>query len=97
MQSAQAMFGWPEAFGVLVIILVMLGAKRIPELLNGMKHGIHEFYDWTRREVEREVAEVLETKAVEDRGKEFRRHEFILWIIVALGVAAIYAVALSSR
>jgi len=88
------MFGWPEAFGVLVILLVLLGAKRIPDLLNGVKHGIHEFYDATRREVEREVAEAIETWAVEDDRKEFRRYEFILWLIVALVVVAMCAAAL---
>ena len=93
MQSAQAMFGWPEAFAVLVIILVMLGAKRIPELLNGMKHGIHEFMRATR-EVQDEVAEALETKAVDDDENVFRRHEFIFWLIVALVVVAMCAAAL---
>ena len=45
-------------------------------------------------EVEREVAEAIETWAVEDDRKEFRRYELILWLIVALVVTAMCAAAL---
>lgn len=93
MQSVVAMFGWPEAFGVMAIILVLLGAKRMPDLLNGMKHGIREFNDATRREVQQEVAEALETQADEDDGNQSRRDEFLRWFLVALAVAAKCAAA----
>lgn len=38
-----AILEWPEMMGVLIIVLVLLGAKRLPPLARGMGCGIHEF------------------------------------------------------
>jgi len=92
MQSVVAMIGQPEIFGLLVILVTMLGAHKIPELLNGMRHGIHEFKQATR-----EVAKALETEAKAGDGRRFHRYGFKFWLIVVLGVAAMWAVALALR
>jgi sec-independent protein translocase protein TatA len=96
MQSVVAMIGQPEIFGLLVILVTMLGAHKIPELLNGMRHGIHEFKQATR-EVEDEVAKALETEAKAGDGRRFHRYGFKFWLIVVLGVAAMWAVELALR
>jgi sec-independent protein translocase protein TatA len=38
-----AFLGWPEIIGILVIVLILFGAKRVPELMRGLGHGIKEF------------------------------------------------------
>jgi sec-independent protein translocase protein TatA len=35
--------GMPEVIGILVIVLVLFGAKKIPELAKGLGQGIKEF------------------------------------------------------
>jgi sec-independent protein translocase protein TatA len=96
MQSAVAMLGWPEITALLVIVLIILGAQKIPELLDGTRRGFHEFMQATR-EVEDEVAKALETEANADGGERFHRYGFKFWFIVALGVAAVWVVALALR
>ena len=54
-----AFLGWPEIVAILVIVLVLFGAKRVPELMRGMGHGIKEFKKATR-EVQDEVQRAIE-------------------------------------
>ena len=42
------MLGWPEIIGILVIVLVLFGAKKVPELMRGLGSGIKEFKKATR-------------------------------------------------
>jgi sec-independent protein translocase protein TatA len=35
--------GWPEILVVVLIIVVLFGAKKIPELMRGLGSGIKEF------------------------------------------------------
>ena len=37
------MLGWPEIIGILIVVLVLFGAKKIPELAKGLGSGIKEF------------------------------------------------------
>ncbi len=53
------MLGWPEIIGILVIVLVLFGAKKVPELMRGMGHGIKEFKKATR-DVQDEVQRAIE-------------------------------------
>jgi len=53
------MLGWPEIMGILVIVLVLFGAKKVPELMRGMGHGIKEFKKATR-EVQDEVQRAID-------------------------------------
>jgi sec-independent protein translocase protein TatA len=43
-----AMLGWPEIVGIAVIVLILFGAKKVPELMKGLGHGIKEFKKATR-------------------------------------------------
>jgi len=47
--------GW-EVFVILLAILLLFGAKRIPELARGLGRGIREFKDATR-EISSEIEE----------------------------------------
>lgn len=38
-----AMLGYPEIIGILVIVLLLFGAKKLPELARGLGQGIREF------------------------------------------------------
>ncbi|HYE32690.1 MAG TPA: twin-arginine translocase TatA/TatE family subunit [Methylomirabilota bacterium] len=40
--------GWPEIIGILVIVLVLFGAKKLPELARGLGQGIKEFKKATK-------------------------------------------------
>lgn len=42
------MLGWPEIIGILVVVLVLFGAKKLPELARGLGQGIKEFKKATR-------------------------------------------------
>ncbi len=38
-----AMLGWPEIIGILIVVLILFGAKKLPELAKGLCQGIKEF------------------------------------------------------
>ena len=38
-----AMLGWPEIIGILIVVLILFGAKKLPELAKGLGQGIKEF------------------------------------------------------
>ncbi len=38
-----AFLGTPEIIGILVVVLIMFGAKKVPELARGLGQGIREF------------------------------------------------------
>ena len=42
------MLGWPEIMGILVVVLILFGAKKLPELARGLGSGIKEFKKATR-------------------------------------------------
>jgi sec-independent protein translocase protein TatA len=54
-----AMLGWPEIVGIMVIVLVLFGARKVPELMRGLGHGIKEFKKATR-EVQDDIQQALE-------------------------------------
>jgi sec-independent protein translocase protein TatA len=41
--SLFAMLGWPEIIGILVVVLILFGAKKLPDLAKGLGQGIREF------------------------------------------------------
>lgn len=43
MNPVIAMLGWPEIIGILVVVLILFGAKKLPELAKGLGQGIKEF------------------------------------------------------
>ena len=61
--------GWPEILFILLIILVLFGAKRLPELAKGLGPSINEFRK-EREELDSEVkktAATLEVKEAPDK------------------------------
>jgi sec-independent protein translocase protein TatA len=41
-------FGWPEILLVLVVVLLLFGGKRIPEMMRGLGKGAREFKEGLR-------------------------------------------------
>jgi sec-independent protein translocase protein TatA len=35
--------GWPEILLIVFVVLILFGAKRIPEMMKAMGHGVKEF------------------------------------------------------
>lgn len=50
-------FGGTELIILLIIILLLFGAKRIPELAKGLGSGVREFRKGTRGEIDNEEKE----------------------------------------
>ena len=57
--------GWPEILFILLIILVLFGAKRLPELAKGLGQSINEFRK-AREELDREVKKTAATLEVKE-------------------------------
>ena len=58
------MIGWPETVAILVVVLILFGAKKLPEMAKGLGQGIKEFKKATR-----EVNDDLQ-RAIEDETPE---------------------------
>ncbi|MFZ4484508.1 MAG: twin-arginine translocase TatA/TatE family subunit [Chthoniobacterales bacterium] len=61
--------GWPEILFILLIILVLFGAKRLPELARGLGQSLNEFRK-AKDEFDREVKKTavsLEAKEAPDK------------------------------
>lgn len=54
-----AFLGWPEIIGILIIVLILFGAKKVPELMRGLGGGIKEFKK-ASREVQDEIQRAIE-------------------------------------
>ncbi len=59
--------GMPELLIILLVVLLLFGAKRLPELAKGLGKGIREFKDATKH-VEKEMKEL--EKGEEEEPKE---------------------------
>ena len=46
------MIGWPQIVLIAVVILLLFGGKKIPELMRGLGSGIKEFKDASKDEGE---------------------------------------------
>jgi sec-independent protein translocase protein TatA len=55
-----AFLGWPEIIGIIVVVLILFGAKKVPELMRGLGSGIKEF-----KKASREVQDEFQ-RAIED-------------------------------
>ena len=52
--------GWNEILLIIVLVLLLFGGKKIPELMRGLGRGVREFNDaknTIRREVEEGISE----------------------------------------
>jgi sec-independent protein translocase protein TatA len=55
-----AFLGWPEIVAILAVVLLLFGAKKLPELARGLGKGINEFKKASRDvqdEIERSIEE----------------------------------------
>lgn len=59
--------GWPEILVILLIVLVLFGAKRLPELARGIGQSLNEFKK-AKSEFDKEIKQV--TDEVESAKKE---------------------------
>ena len=48
------MIGWQQILIIAIIILVLFGGKKIPEMMRGVGKGMKEFKDATKADVETE-------------------------------------------
>ena len=44
------MIGWPQIVLIAVVILLLFGGKKIPEMMRGLGSGIKEFKDASRED-----------------------------------------------
>jgi sec-independent protein translocase protein TatA len=55
--------GWPEIMGILLVLLLLFGAKKLPELAKGLGKGINEFKR-ASRDVQDELQRAVEEEPV---------------------------------
>lgn len=60
--------GWNEILLVLLIVLLLFGGRKIPELMRGLGKGIREFND-AKSNVKKEIEEGLSEKENINNGK----------------------------
>lgn len=53
--------GWNEILLILLVVLLLFGGKKIPELMRGMGKGIREFND-AKNNVRKEIEEGISEK-----------------------------------
>jgi len=66
---ALSMPGWPEIVFILIVVLLLFGSKKLPELARGLAQSLSEFKK-ARAEFEREVhksATEIEVKEAPDK------------------------------
>ncbi|HEY5570092.1 MAG TPA: twin-arginine translocase TatA/TatE family subunit [Bacteroidales bacterium] len=68
MESGILLFalGTPEVIGIVVIVLILFGGKKIPELMNGIGKGVRSFKDGVK-DVEKEIHDA--TKEIDETKK----------------------------
>lgn len=42
------MIGWPQIVLIIVVVLILFGGKKLPELMKGLGKGMKEFKDATK-------------------------------------------------
>ena len=48
MNSILLAIGWPQIVLIVVIVLILFGGKKLPELMKGLGKGMKEFNDATK-------------------------------------------------
>ena len=46
--STLIVIGWPQIVLIVVIVLILFGGKKLPELMKGLGKGMKEFKDATK-------------------------------------------------
>ncbi len=50
--SLPLMIGWPQIVLIAVVVLLLFGGRKIPELMRGLGSGIKEFKDASKEDEE---------------------------------------------
>ena len=58
--------GMPELLVIALIILVLFGARRIPEFMQGLGKGVREFRK-AARDIQDEIEKPVENKKIEEK------------------------------
>jgi len=58
--------GTPEIILIIVVVLVLFGAKKIPELMQGIGKGVKEFKKATT-DIEKDITEAAKTDVKEEK------------------------------
>jgi len=61
--------GTPEIILIVVVILVLFGAKKIPEFMQGIGKGVKEFKKATN-DIEKDITEAGKTEVKSDKKNE---------------------------
>ena len=48
MNNILLVIGWPQIVLIVVIVLILFGGKKLPELMKGLGKGMKEFKDATK-------------------------------------------------
>lgn len=51
------MIGWPQVIIIAVVVLLLFGGRKIPELMKGLGRGMKEFKDATKEDSDSKPAE----------------------------------------
>ena len=51
------MIGWPQVIIIAVVVLLLFGGRKIPELMKGIGKGMKEFKDATKEDSDSKPAE----------------------------------------
>jgi sec-independent protein translocase protein TatA len=62
-------FGTPELVVILIIILVLFGGRKIPEIMRGLGQGMREFRS-ASKEATDEITKLAEEEPLEESGNE---------------------------
>ena len=66
---ALGMPGWPETVFILVIVVLLFGAKKLPELARGLGQSLGEFKK-AREEFDREIQSTSQSEVKEPAEKQ---------------------------
>lgn len=50
LQFIPLMIGWPQIVLIAIVVLLLFGGRKIPELMRGLGSGIKEFKDATKED-----------------------------------------------
>ena len=59
--------GWPEMLVVILIVVILFGARRIPEVAKGLGEGIRSFKTGLQGDERREIDEGKTPRAVDEQ------------------------------
>jgi len=90
-----AELGWPEWLMMLVVVLILFGARKLPELWRGLGSGIEEFHKATR-EVRRDLQRALGIEPRDANETDMQRNVapkfiqgFVIWLAQGFGIGRI--------